>query len=980
MSAMDDSAPSQLPAHPAFAGLSHSSAERLQQQLSRRQFAVGDPLCLRGLIPSEILLLQSGTARLLVRDQGRLRTAEKLGPGSFVGLASLLRAAPCEEVSAGSEVEALVLADSLILELLASEPSFAQWCGSHLFTAELAALLALLLEQHPQAGTSLQELLDQARPQARLVAPEPSALAALPIEFSLLAASHNLIDHPLGAALNPRQGVPAATPPLPPRLIALPAELLAPVAPVLEAELMPEGSGSSGQPGGSNPPLASALDLGQRDRTALQLLRGNGPLEETLACFQMLAAELKLPFRRDAIEKILRDVLRRGQTPDLQLCGNLAAMMGLHVSGVRVPANQGTRLQTPALIPWQGGFAVVRGANARGLLLASPRQGWVEIPPDQLPEAFPDGIDVLMLERSSATPEQRFGFAWFWPALQRYRGILTQVLIASFVVQLFSLANPLLIQVIIDKVINQRSLDTLQVLGFALVVVTLMEGLIGALRTFLFSETTNRIDLRLGAEVIDHLLRLPLDYFDRRPVGELGTRIAELEKIRNFLTGQALTTLLDTAFSVIYIAVMLIYSWLLTLIALCVLPIQIGLTVLGAPLFRRQYRDAAQENARTQSHLVEVLTGIQTVKAQNVEMISRWKWQDLYGKYISRTFEKTITGTALSETSQVLQKLSQLLVLWVGASLVLSGDMTLGQLIAFRIISGYVTQPLLRLSSIWQSIQELKVSFERLADVVDTPEESDEADKQKIPLPPIAGEVRFDDLCFSFTPGGTQVLRHIDFTIAAGTFVGVVGQSGSGKSTLTKMLARLYSPGSGRILIDNYDIDKVELYSLRRQIGIVPQEPLLFTGTVAENIALTDPDASSDSIVQAARLACAHDFIMELPAGYSSNVGERGAGLSGGQRQRLALARTLLSKPRLLVLDEATSALDYDTERRVCDNLLDNLKHCTVFFITHRLSTIRRAELIVMMHEGAIVETGTHDELMERRGRYYALYRQQEVN
>ncbi|MCP9914706.1 peptidase domain-containing ABC transporter [Cyanobium sp. BA20m-14] len=977
---MDDSAPSQLPTHPAFAGLSDSSAERLQQQLSRRQFAVGDPLCLRGLIPSEILLLQSGTARLLVRDQGRLRTAEKLGPGSFVGLASLLRAAPCEEVSAGSEVEALVLADSLILELLASEPSFAQWCGSNLFTAELAALLALLLEQHPQAGTSLQELLDQARPQARLVPPEPSALAALPIEFSLLAASHNLIDHPLGAALNPRQGVPAATPPLPPRLIALPAELLAPVAPVLEAELMPEGSGSSGQPGGSNPPLASALDLGQRDRTALQLLRGNGPLEETLACFQMLAAELKLPFRRDAIEKILRDVLRRGQTPDLQLCGNLAAMMGLHVSGVRVPANQGTRLQTPALIPWQGGFAVVRGANARGLLLASPRQGWVEIPPDQLPEAFPDGIDVLMLERSSATPEQRFGFAWFWPALQRYRGILTQVLIASFVVQLFSLANPLLIQVIIDKVINQRSLDTLQVLGFALVVVTLMEGLIGALRTFLFSETTNRIDLRLGAEVIDHLLRLPLNYFDRRPVGELGTRIAELEKIRNFLTGQALTTLLDTAFSVIYIAVMLIYSWLLTLIALCVLPIQIGLTVLGAPLFRRQYRDAAQENARTQSHLVEVLTGIQTVKAQNVEMISRWKWQDLYGKYISRTFEKTITGTALNETSQVLQKLSQLLVLWVGASLVLSGDMTLGQLIAFRIISGYVTQPLLRLSSIWQSIQELKVSFERLADVVDTPEESDEADKQKIPLPPIAGEVRFDDLCFSFTPGGTQVLRHIDFTIAAGTFVGVVGQSGSGKSTLTKMLARLYSPGSGRILIDNYDIDKVELYSLRRQIGIVPQEPLLFTGTVAENIALTDPDASSDAIVQAARLACAHDFIMELPAGYSSTVGERGAGLSGGQRQRLALARTLLSQPRLLVLDEATSALDYDTERRVCDNLLDNLKHCTVFFITHRLSTIRRAELIVMMHEGAIVETGTHDELMERRGRYYALYRQQEVN
>jgi ATP-binding cassette subfamily B protein len=612
--------------------------------------------------------------------------------------------------------------------------------------------------------------------------------------------------------------------------------------------------------------------------------------------------------------------------------------------------------------------------------VASPRDGLVVVPPEDLPEVFPEGIELLLLERRNSTPDQRFGFAWFWPALRRYRGILLQVLLASFVVQLFGLANPLLIQVIIDKVISQRSLDTLQVLGIALVVVTLLEGLIGSLRTFLFTETTNRIDMRLGAEVIDHLLRLPLNYFDRRPVGELGTRIAELEKIRNFLTGQALTTLLDTAFSVIYIVVMVLYSWLLTLIALCVLPIQVGLTVIGAPLFRRQYRDTAQENARTQSHLVEVLTGIQTVKAQNVEMISRWKWQSLYSNYIARAFEKTITATALNETSQVLQKLSQLLVLWVGASLVLKGEISLGQLIAFRIIAGYVTQPLLRLSSIWQNIQELKVSFERLADVVDTPEESDDADKAKIPLPPIAGAVRFDQVCFSFQQGGTLTLNHIDLTIPAGTFVGVVGQSGSGKSTLTKMLSRLYAPSSGRILVDGYDIDKVELYSLRRQFGIVPQEPLLFTGSVAENIALTDPDASSDAIVEAARLACAHDFIMELPGGYSANVGERGANLSGGQRQRLALARTLLSKPRLLVLDEATSALDYDTERRVCDNLLDNLQHCTVFFITHRLSTIRRADSIVMLHEGAVAEVGNHDALIERRGRYYALYRQQETS
>ena len=685
-----------------------------------------------------------------------------------------------------------------------------------------------------------------------------------------------------------------------------------------------------------------------------------------------------MPFRRDSIEKVLQDNIRRGLTPNLQLCGQLAASLGLHVMAAQVPSLAGTRLQVPSLLPWQGGFALVVASNEMGLRLASPKHGLVVLGPQELQASFPEGIDLLLMERSNATPDQKFGPCWFWPALKRYRNVLIHVLAASFVVQLFTLANPLLIQVIIDKVITQRSLDTLQVLGIALVVVTILEGILGSLKTFLFAETTNRIDQRLGAEVIDHLLRLPLGYFDRRPVGELGTRVAELEKIRNFLTGQALTTILDAAFSVIYILVMLVYSWLLTLIALSVLPIQIGLTLLGAPLFRRQYRAAAEENAKTQSHLVEVLTGIQTVKAQNVEMVSRWRWQEFYSNYIARTFEKTITGTALNQTSQVLQKISQLMVLWIGASMVLNGDLTLGQLIAFRIISGYVTQPLLRLSTIWQSIQELRISFERLADVIDTPQESDEVDKTKVMLPPLQGQVRFEDLSFRFRPGQPEVLKGINLEVKSGTFVGIVGQSGSGKSTLMKLLPRLYEPDRGRILIDGYDISKVELYSLRRQIGIVPQDPLLFSGTVSENIALTNPDVSSEEIVRAARLANAHDFIMELASGYSTPVGERGANLSGGQRQRVAIARTLLSNPKLLVMDEATSALDYETERKVCDNLHSNLKEQTVFFITHRLSTIRQADMIVMMHQGAVVEVGSHDDLMKHRGRYYALYRQQE--
>ncbi len=959
----------------------------LQAQGERLQFQIGQPLCNEDYLPGHVLLIESGTARLVGRSDGQLTTLAKLKQGSVIGAASLLRGQSCEAVRAATDLVAWSVSDQTFQQLYNDQKDIQNCCDAFIWDAEVAALLETLLARTPKNQDSLATWLER-------VGALATSVAAIDIEaepaltkkqcFFLASSRSNL---PIGSEINSSAAIQDLTKPetgFPIRLIGLPRDQL-------EALLQPKVGQADQEdinntrnlspdaitPGPLQPPVSS---LSKPETTGEFFVSGEGPLQETLACFQMLAKLMKLPFRRDAIEKILRDSLRRGQTPTLRLCGQIAASLGLHVAGSTVPARMGIRLKTPTLVPWKQSFALVTKSNQDGLTLACPSEGFVPLKPEELEAAFPEGISLLLLDRSNTTQEQAFGPSWFWPSIKRYRGVLIQVFIAGFVVQLFTLANPLLIQVIIDKVITQRSLDTLQVLGIALVAVTLLEGVLGSLKTFLFAETSNRIDQRLGAEVIDHLLRLPLGYFDKRPVGELGSRISELEKIRNFLTGQALTTLLDAAFSVIYVLVMVIYSWVLTLIALAVLPIQIGLTLLAAPLFRRQFRQAAEENAKTQSHLVEVLTGIQTVKAQNVEMISRWKWQESYARYISRSFEKTISGTAVMQTSQVLQKISQLLVLWVGATMVLAGDLSLGQLIAFRIISGYVTQPLLRLSTIWQNIQELRVSFERLADVIDTPQESNELDKAKVPLPPIEGDVSFEAVSFSFIKGSTPVLRDVNLAIKAGTFVGIVGQSGSGKSTLMKLLPRLYQPDQGRILIDGYAIDKVELYSLRRQIGIVPQDPLLFSGSMSENIALTQPDATSDDIVMAAKLAGAHDFIMDLPSGYSTPVGERGTSLSGGQRQRIAIARTLLGNPKLMVLDEATSALDYETERKVCDNLVQALHDCTVFFITHRLSTVRRADVIVVMHQGAIVEMGTHDALMEKRGRYYALYRQQEAS
>ena len=987
---MNQNVINQLLQHEAFKGLSDPARIRLQDGIELLSFELGQQLVDPGVIPGRVLILIEGRARLVGNDQGRLISLGKFDPGAVLGAASLLCGRSCENLIASDALKAAAIGDELWAHLYQEEESFRRWCDSQLWGQEVIALMQDLQQSNARAeGSSLRLLPDTLRAAER-VPLNPAAIKAADADqrdVFLVSAWNGSTP---GTAVQ-EETLPAESKPFPSRLISLPRPLVEMIissaeqtdtanepepAPTTKANDDQASQALSTLQAGPTP--VSRFDPSGDVLDQLRLIRAEGVLQETLACFQMLAQLMGLKLRRDAIERVLGDAMKRGQGINLQLIGQLATMLGLHAVGGRMQPERARQLQTPSMVRIGTRTALAIASNEAGLLLASPSEGWREVSVEELSELAPDGFDVALVERTSATQEQRFGPGWFWPALQRHRSALIQVLVASFVVQLFTLANPLLIQVIIDKVISQRSLDTLQVLGMALIAVTLFEGVLNSLKTFLFQQTTNRIDMRLGSEVIDHLLRLPLGYFDRRPVGELSTRIGELEKIRNFLTGQALTTVLDCAFSVIYIAVMCLYSWQLTIVALLVVPIQVTFTILGAPLFRRQFRNAAQENAKTQSHLVEVLTGIQTVKAQNVEMVSRWKWQESYNRYIARSFEKTITGTTLNQISTVLQKISQLLVLWIGASMVLSGDLSLGQLIAFRIISGYVTQPLLRLSGIWQRIQELRVSFERLGDVVDTPMESDAVDQGKVALPSIHGRIRFENVSFRFAPHKPEVLSHVNLEIQPGSFVAIVGQSGSGKSTLMKLLSRLYAPSEGRVLIDGYDITKVELYSLRRQIGIVPQDPLLFSGSVQDNIALTSPDARSEEVVAAAGVACAHEFIMDLPEGYSSDVGERGAGLSGGQRQRVAIARTLLSRPKLVIMDEATSALDYENERRISENLRLRLQDCTVLYITHRLSTVKRADQIVMMHQGAVVEQGTHQQLMDAKGRYYALYRQQE--
>ncbi|MBD2346324.1 peptidase domain-containing ABC transporter [Anabaena subtropica] len=985
-----------------FDQLPSAELGNLLENLQPFRYRIGQKIIGKERTPERVTIIYEGQVRLLGFDpQTQVpHTIKLLKPGEIIGEIGLLRDVACETAIASTdEVIGLTLNAAHYLGLLESYPAFAHARQNQSYIIEVFDVLGSQLAKQANVINNLDELATQALQNAKIdyLPPGRNFLHQLDSDSIWFVSGGTVTNYPIGSRLEPSDGnrVIEVRGESPARLIGLaPSDLL-----FLDNDYRQPGQltvhdSQSAIAEVLDIPYATEEEIPQSDSSSnhgkqkqkFPFVRGKGELNSTFACFQMLTKHLQIPFRKEVVRRILNEQIKRQGSISFPACAYLSELIGLKANLVDLPAAAITRVPTPALVKYGDGYAVLYAADTNNVVLGVPSQGIVSCKPAQIVEhleivenSYPPQIRVLLLSSTKETPKERFGLRWFLPYLSRHRRVLIEVFIASFFVQLAALANPLVIQLIIDKVIVQNSISTLNVLGVLLLAVGIFEAVLTTLRTYLFVDTTNRIDMGLGSEIIDHLLRLPLRYFEKRPVGELATRINELENIRQFLTGTALTVGLDAVFSVVYIIVMLFYSWQLTLVGLGTIPIFIVITLIASPTVSRQLRSKAERNSETQSYLVEVMSGIQTVKAQNIELRSRFSWQERYARYVASGFKTVITSTLANSTSQFLNKLSSLLVLWVGAYLVLQGELTLGELIAFRIISGYVTSPILRLAQLWQSFQETALSLERLSDIVDTPQEA-EVDRYNIPLPEIYGSVKYENISFRFAPSGPLQLSNVNLEIPAGKFIGIVGQSGSGKSTMMKLLLRLYDVESGRILIDGYDISKVELYSLRRQVGVVPQETLLFDGTVQENIALTNPDASTEEIIEAARVAVAHEFIMSLPNGYNTRVGERGAGLSGGQRQRIAIARSVLQRPKLLVLDEATSALDYPTERQVCLNLAKSFRGSTVFFITHRLNTVSHADMIVVMDAGKVIEQGSHQQLMAAKGHYSYLYQQQEVN
>ena len=602
------------------------------------------------------------------------------------------------------------------------------------------------------------------------------------------------------------------------------------------------------------------------------------------------------------------------------------------------------------------------------VLLQHPGQPPQVLPLSDFLAAWSGELIFFTSKANYAGDMAKFDFSWFIPAIVKYRRLLGEVLLISLVLQIVGLVTPMFFQVVMDKVLVNHAMKTLNVIAIGLICATTFEAVLTGIRTYVFSHTSSKIDVELGARLFKHLLSLPVAYFQARRVGDSVARIRELENIRSFLTGNAMTLVLDLLFSFIFIAVMFWYSVPLTLIVLGSIPLYAILSLLFTPVLRTRLNDKFNKSAENQSFLVETISGIDTVKAMAVEPRWQQKWEKQLAAYVAAGLSTNNIAMVASGGVTLVSKLVTAAIMWLGASLVVDGKMTVGELVAFNMLSGQVASPILRLAQLWNDFQQVGISMSRLGDILNA---RTEVAGQKTRIPRIVGAIEFDQVSFRYRPDAPDVIRAISLKIQPGEVIGIVGRSGSGKSTLTKLVQRLFVPDRGRVLVDGQDIAIIDTTSLRHQSGVVLQENTLFTRSIRDNIALGNPALPIEAIIDVAKLAGAHEFICELPEGYDTMVGEHGTGLSGGQRQRIAIARALITNPRILIFDEATSALDYESEKIIQDNMRRICAGRTVLIIAHRLSAVREANRIVVMERGQIAEIGNHAQLLQNPSGIY---------
>jgi ATP-binding cassette, subfamily B, bacterial HlyB/CyaB len=700
----------------------------------------------------------------------------------------------------------------------------------------------------------------------------------------------------------------------------------------------------------------------------------SAPVDSGLSCLVFMARFLRLPVEPDQLR------FEAGKTDQhftAQDVVRAAKRLDLRARRTKVSSARMEMLSLPTIVEMRDGRFVILAAVApeKVLIRDFTKDGASELARTDFEHVWSRYAILLTTRKGVSQLVRRFDFSWFIPELVRYRRMLGEILLATFFVQVVGLISPIFFQLVIDKVLVHQGLSTLHVLVIGLAAISLFETFLSALRAYVLSHTAAKVDVTLGSKLFHHLLALPISYFEARQTGQSVARIRELENIRSFLMGSALTSLLDVVFAIVLFIVMWFYSPALTYIVLASVPCYIALSIAVTPALRRRIDEKFARGAENQTFLVESIVGVETIKAMAVEPQMQRRWEDQLAGYVSASFKAVSLGNAANHITQLISKVVTVATLWWGAQLVIGGDMTVGQLVAFNMLAQRVASPVLRLAQLWQEFQQVRVSVDRLGDILNTPTEVLGGTSSM--LRAVGGRVLFDHVTFRYSANGPEVLSDVTLAVEPGEVIGIVGSSGSGKSTFAKLVQRLHVPVRGRVLVDGVDLAMADPRWLRRQIGVVLQENVLFHSSVRENIALADPSLPFERVVEAAKLSGAHDFILKLPQGYDTVLEERGANLSGGQRQRIAIARALITNPRILIFDEATSALDYESEYLVQQNMSRITRGRTVFIIAHRLAAIRAATRIIAVEAGRIFEQGTHEELLRINGRYATLWRLQ---
>lgn len=968
----------QLRQQPLFQGVDDAVIGALAAAARPVTLAMGQAFQRAGQLAPGAALVLEGRLRRLEQPPGGLPIS--LGfveANTWVGWSSLWRSEPELTLTASQPTSLLLLPAAAVREALLQSGSLRE----ALQTVTPEELTAVLLPHWQQEGRRLdrpQRALEHLQGACRLLQPGDA-----PREDELLLLSGPVPEgsEGPGSPVSPINAVWNQ------RVDGLPVRVLAVSKPRLaEAEALGQAPASSAlavvtpQESLPTPPAARSGRSLRRDNVSFAPPGGvDSRVEEAVTCVLHLARARRIAFSEEMVRANFQEVERRLGALGLPQVGLQLEALGFDTRPLKARPWDLARLEPPALIDLDGHFVLVLATGrGGGVLVGDPRSGLKRLSLQRLEELAGDGLAVLVVREGRTSPSSEgFGFGWFVPALLRYPWLLTLTLVTSFTVQLLQVVEPLGLMLMLDAVLGRNNPSLLWPITAVLVMAVLASGILGALKALITADLSDRVDVRLGSAVVEHLLRLPLPYFEERQVGAILHNVNKLYELRRFLLDQVLGVGLDLVFASVFLLVLFIISPMLALVVLAVVPLLILLNVLSTPVLRQQILRSNHFGSRAGSFLVEVLSGMRTVKSQNFEVEARWEWLNRYRSYTEARFRLTRFSNLVEALAKTIKGLGNTTVMVVGVSLALQSQISVGAVMAARLLDDRVIGPLLRLSSLWQGVQEMRIAIACIGEIMlSTPEVGDD-DLQALPPPPIKGQVTFDQVSFRYGNRGPLQLDGLNLQIEPGQFVGIVGLSGSGKSTMVQLIDRLYRPREGRIYLDGVDIEKLQLAGLRQRIGYVPQDSLLFEGTVLDNLRLNNPDADMGAVVEATTVACAHDFVVGLDKGYATRLGERGAGLSGGQRQRISLARTILQSPSLLILDEATSALDADTEAQICRNLLQRFRGTTVLYITHRLTTLQGADRILFMEKGRIIEDGTHADLCRQGGAYATLFQQQ---